>query len=78
VIRVAVAGAAGRMGKMVCGVVEDAEDMQLTGRADQAGLREGVQLPEGSPVLHGCQIVGNQMYFTDDLGWICRFRMPNG
>jgi 4-hydroxy-tetrahydrodipicolinate reductase len=36
VIRVAVAGAAGRMGKMVCGVVEDAEDMQLTGRADPA------------------------------------------
>jgi 4-hydroxy-tetrahydrodipicolinate reductase len=36
VIRVAVAGAAGRMGQMVCGVVEDAEDMQLTGRADPA------------------------------------------
>ncbi len=39
-------------------------------------IREGVQLPEGSPVLHGCQIVGEQMYFTDDTGWICRFRMP--
>jgi 4-hydroxy-tetrahydrodipicolinate reductase len=36
VIRVAVAGAAGRMGRMVCGVVEDAEDMRLTGRADPA------------------------------------------
>jgi 4-hydroxy-tetrahydrodipicolinate reductase len=36
VIRVAVAGAAGRMGKMVCGVVEDAQDMTLTGRADPA------------------------------------------
>jgi 4-hydroxy-tetrahydrodipicolinate reductase len=35
-IRVAVAGAAGRMGRMVCGVVEDAEDMRLTGRADPA------------------------------------------
>ena len=35
-IRVGVAGAAGRMGQMVCGVVEDAGDMQLTGRADPA------------------------------------------
>jgi 4-hydroxy-tetrahydrodipicolinate reductase len=33
-IRVAVAGAAGRMGQMVCGVVEDADDLSLTGRAD--------------------------------------------
>jgi 4-hydroxy-tetrahydrodipicolinate reductase len=33
-IRVAVAGAAGRMGQTVCRAVEGAEDMQLTGRAD--------------------------------------------
>ncbi len=33
-IRVAVAGAAGRMGQTVCGAVEGAEDMQLVGRAD--------------------------------------------
>jgi 4-hydroxy-tetrahydrodipicolinate reductase len=35
-IRVAVAGAAGRMGETVCGAVEAAEDMELTGRADPA------------------------------------------
>jgi 4-hydroxy-tetrahydrodipicolinate reductase len=35
-IRVAVAGAAGRMGETVCRAVEGAEDMQLTGRADPA------------------------------------------
>ncbi len=35
-IRVAVAGAAGRMGQTVCRAVEDADDMQLTGRADPA------------------------------------------
>ena len=35
-IRVAVAGAAGRMGQTVCGAVEDAEDMVLIGRADPA------------------------------------------
>jgi 4-hydroxy-tetrahydrodipicolinate reductase len=34
VIRVAVAGAAGRMGETVCEAVEGAEDMQLVGRAD--------------------------------------------
>ena len=33
-IRVAVAGAAGRMGLAVCAVVECADDMQLSGRAD--------------------------------------------
>ncbi len=33
-IRVAVAGAAGRMGKAVCAAVQGAEDMELTGRAD--------------------------------------------
>ncbi len=35
-IRVAVAGAAGRMGATVCQAVEDAPDMELTGRADPA------------------------------------------
>jgi 4-hydroxy-tetrahydrodipicolinate reductase len=34
VIRVAVAGAAGRMGQAVCAAVEGARDMRLTGRAD--------------------------------------------
>jgi 4-hydroxy-tetrahydrodipicolinate reductase len=32
--RVAVAGAAGRMGQMVCATIEDAPDLALTGRAD--------------------------------------------
>ena len=35
-IRVAVAGAAGRMGQTVCAAVEDADDLELTGRADPA------------------------------------------
>ena len=33
-IRVAVAGAAGRMGEAVCAAVDGADDMELTGRAD--------------------------------------------
>jgi 4-hydroxy-tetrahydrodipicolinate reductase len=48
VIRVAVAGAAGRMGETVCTAVEDATDMELVGRADpllettlEQVLREG-------------------------------------
>jgi 4-hydroxy-tetrahydrodipicolinate reductase len=36
VIKVAVAGAAGRMGATTCAAVEGAEDMELTGRADPA------------------------------------------
>src|SRR6201995_4785254 len=35
-IRVAVAGAAGRMGATVCEAVEGAEDMELAARADPA------------------------------------------
>ena len=35
-IRVAVAGAAGRMGQTVCAAVEGADDLELTGRADPA------------------------------------------
>jgi 4-hydroxy-tetrahydrodipicolinate reductase len=42
-IRVAVAGAAGRMGETVCGAVEGAADMELSGRADPA---LGVELAE--------------------------------
>ena len=34
--RVAVAGAAGRMGQAVCAAVEGADDLSLTGRADPA------------------------------------------
>jgi 4-hydroxy-tetrahydrodipicolinate reductase len=36
VIRVAVAGAAGRMGQTVCEAVEAADDLELSGRADPA------------------------------------------
>jgi 4-hydroxy-tetrahydrodipicolinate reductase len=35
-IRVAVSGAAGKMGETVCAAVEGAEDMELSGRADPA------------------------------------------
>jgi 4-hydroxy-tetrahydrodipicolinate reductase len=35
-IRVLVSGAAGRMGEAVCSAVEEAEDMELAGRADPA------------------------------------------
>jgi 4-hydroxy-tetrahydrodipicolinate reductase len=35
-IRVAVAGAAGRMGETVCAAVETADDLELSGRADPA------------------------------------------
>ncbi|HEY1355051.1 MAG TPA: dihydrodipicolinate reductase C-terminal domain-containing protein [Solirubrobacterales bacterium] len=42
-IKVGVSGAAGQMGETVCGAVEGAEDMELTGRADPS---LGVELSE--------------------------------
>ena len=50
-IRVAVSGAAGRMGATVCEAVEGAEDMELTGRADPT---LGVALAD---VLDGADVV---------------------
>jgi 4-hydroxy-tetrahydrodipicolinate reductase len=50
-IRVAVAGAAGRMGMAVCAAVDAADDLELTGRADPA---LGVEL---ASVLDGCDVV---------------------
>jgi len=50
-IRVAVAGAAGRMGQAVCAAVEGAEGMELSGRADPA---LGVEL---SDVLGEAEVV---------------------
>jgi 4-hydroxy-tetrahydrodipicolinate reductase len=49
--RVAVAGAAGRMGRAVCEAVEGADDLELTGRADPA---LGVALGD---VLGGADVV---------------------
>lgn len=49
-IRVAVSGAAGRMGATVCAAVEGAEDMQLVGRADPAlGVSVADCLAQGKP-----------------------------
>ncbi len=50
-LRVAVAGAAGRMGQAVCAAVDGAEDLELAGRADPA---LGVGL---ASVLDGCDVV---------------------
>ena len=49
--RVAVAGAAGRMGQTVCAAVDGADDLELTGRADPA---IGTALAD---VLDGCDVV---------------------
>jgi 4-hydroxy-tetrahydrodipicolinate reductase len=50
-IRVGVAGAAGRVGAAVCEAVENAGDMQLAGRADP---RLGVALAD---ILGDCDVV---------------------
>ncbi len=50
-IRVAVAGAAGRMGQTVCNAVEAAPDMELTGRADPAVDTPVIAVLEDADVL---------------------------
>jgi 4-hydroxy-tetrahydrodipicolinate reductase len=50
-LRVAVAGAAGRMGQATCAAVESADDLELSGRADPA---LDVALAD---VLDGCDVV---------------------
>jgi 4-hydroxy-tetrahydrodipicolinate reductase len=50
-IRVGVAGAAGRMGEAVCAAVQGAEDLELSGRADPA---LGVALAD---ILGDCDVV---------------------
>jgi 4-hydroxy-tetrahydrodipicolinate reductase len=52
VIRVAVAGAAGKMGATVCDAVRGADDMELTGRADPAlGTALAEVLPNADVVV---------------------------
>jgi 4-hydroxy-tetrahydrodipicolinate reductase len=51
VIRVAVAGAGGRMGRTTCEAVEGAEDMELTGRADPALGTAVAEVLDGADVL---------------------------
>lgn len=51
-IRVAVSGAAGRMGQTVCAAVEGAEGMELTGRADPSlGVALAEVLPDADVVV---------------------------
>jgi 4-hydroxy-tetrahydrodipicolinate reductase len=50
-IRVAVAGAAGRMGQTTCRAVEAAEDMELVGRADPALGTSVADVLDGADVL---------------------------
>ena len=50
-IRVAVAGAAGRMGATVCAAVQEAEDLELVGRADPLLQRSLEEVLPGAEVV---------------------------
>jgi len=50
-VRVAVAGAAGKVGRAICAAVDDADDLELSGKADPA---LGTELPA---VLGGADVV---------------------
>ena len=43
--------------------------------AATGAIRERVQLPDDSPVIHCAKLIGDDMYFCDDMGWMCRFRI---
>jgi hypothetical protein len=43
--------------------------------AATGNIFEKVQLPDDSPVIHGAKLVGDDMYFCDDTGWMCRFKI---
>ena len=43
--------------------------------AATGAIKERVQLPDDSPVIHCAKLVGDDMYFCDDMGWMCRFRI---
>ncbi|HUO70285.1 MAG TPA: 4-hydroxy-tetrahydrodipicolinate reductase [Solirubrobacteraceae bacterium] len=58
-IRVAVAGAAGRMGRTVCGAVDRAQDMELTGRADPTLGTSVADVLAGADVLVDFTIPGS-------------------
>ncbi len=43
--------------------------------AKTGNIFERVQLPDDSPVIHCAKLVGDYMYFCDDMGWMARFRI---
>ena len=43
-------------------------------------MTERVQLPANSPIIHGAKLIlsgpgAGYMYYCDDVGWMCRFKM---
>jgi len=38
-------------------------------------IKERVQLPDDSPVIHCAKLVGDDMYACDDMGWMWRFKI---
>jgi hypothetical protein len=43
--------------------------------AATGNIFERVQLPDDSPAIHGAKLVGEWMYFCDDMGWMARFKI---
>ena len=43
--------------------------------AATGAITERVKLPDDSPVIHCAKLVGDDMYFCDDMGWMARFRI---
>ena len=43
--------------------------------AASGNITERLQLPSDSPAIHCAKLVGDQMYYCDDMGWMARFRL---
>jgi hypothetical protein len=44
--------------------------------AQTGRILQRIQLPANQPVVHGAKILNGYMYYCDDTGWMCRFKMP--
>ena len=43
--------------------------------AETGQILERVNLPAGSPVIHGAKLHNGYMYMCDDVGWMSRVRI---
>jgi hypothetical protein len=43
--------------------------------ADNGAIEDRVNLPEGSPIIHGAKMHNGYMYMCDDVGWVSRVKI---
>jgi streptogramin lyase len=43
--------------------------------AATGAISQRIQLPDDAPVIHGAKVHNGYMYYCDDVGWMCRFKL---